>query len=161
MPLAFKTHYGHPVEYRMEEKSRHLPSLMFYKTIGYMIWALGQTGNASTIIKFHRWNKMLQKNMPNYLAKETDSKAKMALMQEDFHEYQRWNWSVFAKHAYESIVELMPDDDAVFKQEAIPVNSLVEASESSRDETGLTAPFGDDSGIFGVGFGFDNEELPF
>lgn len=161
MPVAFKTHYGRPVEDRMEEKSRYVPSLMFNKTIGYMIWALGQTRNASTIIKFHRWNKMLQNNMPGYLAEEMDSKAKTALMQEDFREYQQWNWSVFAKHAYQSIVELMPDDDSGFKQEAIPVNGPIEESGLSRDETGLTAPFRDKGGVFGVGFDFNDDELPF
>ena len=161
MPMEFRTYYRRPIDDWMEEKSRYVPSLIFNKTIGYMIWALGQTGNASTIIKFHRWNKMLQHNMPKYLAEAMDSKAKMALMQADFREYQRWNWSVFAEHAYETIIELMPDDDAEFKQKAIPVNSPIEVSELSRDETGLTAPFRDDSGVFGVGFDFENEELPF
>lgn len=49
------------------------PTLFLYKPVRYIIWALGQTGNASTIIKFHLWNKTLQENLPNNSLENTES----------------------------------------------------------------------------------------
>lgn len=106
MPLEFKTHYGQNVKDRMEDKTRYLPSLSFIKSVGYMIWALGQTGNTATIIKFHRLNKMLQTNMPQYLAEEMDPKNMLDFMHKDFRAYQEWNWRIFTKHAEIAIAEI-------------------------------------------------------
>ena len=117
IPMEFKTRYGHPVKDQQEEKLRYLPSMLFNGTVGYMVWALGQSGNASTLMKFHFWNKSLQNNMPQYLAQEKTPEEISALMSKDYREYQRWNWEVFAKHAYKSVVELVPDDNSEFKRE--------------------------------------------
>ena len=51
--------------------------------------------------------------MPQYLAQEKTPEEIFALMSKDYREYQQWNWEVFAKHAYESVVELVPDENSV------------------------------------------------
>lgn len=117
MPFEFKTHFGREVGERMEDRLRYRPSLLFFRSVGYVVWALGQTGNAATIIKFHRWNKMLQDNMPQYLAKEKSREDMLAFMNEDFRAYQQWNWRVFTEHAFNTISDYFSGDDAEFLQE--------------------------------------------
>jgi len=112
MPEMFRTYYGRGVKDQIEDKARYVPSLLFYRSVGYMIWALGQSGNAPTIIKFHQWNKKLQNNMPQYLAKEMSKDQIYDFMTSDFHEYQKWNWGIFTKYAYETIPEFVPHDDS-------------------------------------------------
>ena len=68
--MEFRTRFDPVIKDRIEDKVKYVPSLTFVRSISYMVWTLGQTGNASTLVKFHRWNKMLQANMPQYLAEE-------------------------------------------------------------------------------------------
>ena len=117
MPRAFKTHFGFIVRDRMEDRVRYLPSLLYYSSVGYMIWTLGQTGNTPTIIKFHRWHKMLQDHMPQYLAEEMNPDDMMVFMNRDFHKYQKWNWKIFTRHALLSISDLVTDEDSEFAPE--------------------------------------------
>jgi hypothetical protein len=117
MPFEFKTRFGREVGERMEDKLRYRPSLLFFRSVGYVVWALGQTDNASTIIKFHQWNKMLQDNMPQYLAKEKSHNDLLAFMNEDFHQYQLWNWRIFTEQANRTITEFVSGDDSEFLQE--------------------------------------------
>lgn len=98
-PMEFRTRFDPVIKDRIEDKVKYVPSLTFVRSISYMVWTLGQTGNASTLVKFHRWNKMLQANMPQYLAEEKQQEDMVDFINEDFGEYQQWNWSIFVKHA--------------------------------------------------------------
>ena len=121
MPREFKTHFGYIVRDRMEDRVRYLPSLLYYSSVGYMIWTLGQTGNTSTIIKFHRWHKMLQDHMSEYLAEEMNPDDMMVFMNRDFRKYQKWNWKIFTRHALLSISDFVTDEDSEFAPEREPL----------------------------------------
>ena len=63
------------------------PSLYKFKSVRYMVWAFGETGNASTIIKFHLWNKTIQNNLPQYQTEDG----------------RRWIWDDFVNLALHTI----------------------------------------------------------
>lgn len=109
-PWVFRTHHGRGIRDRLDDKLRYRPSLLFNKSISYVIWALGQSGNTATLIKFHRWQKTLQDNMPQYLAEEMDQEGMLALISKDFHKYLEWNWDVFAAHALLTVSGFIPDN---------------------------------------------------
>lgn len=121
-PIEYKTRFEPTIRDRIDDKLKYVPSLMYNRSIGYIIWALGQTGNASTLIKFHRWNKMLQTNMPKYLAEEIDQERLINYMNEDFEEYQRWNWSIFVKHARLTLPDIVTINDDNDKEPEEPID---------------------------------------
>jgi len=121
-PIEYKTRFEPTIRDRIDDKLKYVPSLMYNRSIGYIIWALGQTGNASTLIKFHRWNKMLQTNMPKYLTEEMSQERLINYMNEDFEEYQRWNWSIFIKHARITLPDIVTISDDNDKEPEEPID---------------------------------------
>lgn len=115
MPFEFRTQYDPRVLETLDDKKRYIPSLMYNKQIGYVVWALGQVGNAPTLIKFHKWHKMIQNNMLQYLSEEKNEEEILAMMNSNFREYQEWNWKVFAKHAYLSLCGFVHWDEDIGK----------------------------------------------
>ena len=107
-PYRFYTYHGRQVYDNLEKKKQYKPSLLYLQSVGYIVWTLGQTGNAKTLIKFHQWNKALQQM--THVEEEESGQDLLKMMDESFGEYQRWNWSIFAKHALKSV----PDYGAGF-----------------------------------------------
>ena len=120
-PMSFRTRFERGIDDRIAEKVRYLPSLMYVRSIGYMVWTLGQTGNASTLVKFYRWNKMLQANMPLYLAEEKQQEDMVDFMNEDFREYQYWNWSIFVKHAKQTLDDVVKVEEEELEELDVPM----------------------------------------
>lgn len=78
----------------MVDSRRIEPSLFLLKPVRYLVWALGQTGNASTIVKFHFWNKTIKNNFPL----------------PPIGKYERWSWDDFTRLALSTIPVFLPED---------------------------------------------------
>ena len=98
----FPHHYSMKYEnslFRPEEiPDNYRPSLLFIKGMDYVLWCLGQLGKSNTIMKLYSWNKMLQQQMPKYMAIERIDKPHNH--NENLNEdYLKKNWVVFVIHA--------------------------------------------------------------
>lgn len=162
-PLAFKTYYGREAGDRLEDKMRYVPSLLYYQTVGYMIWTFGQTGNASTIVKFHQWNKLLQKRLPLYLEEEMNEEDLKSFMNADFWKYKKWNWHIFATNAYQSICRFVPDAASEFLQERRYTNDPFNTSYFDLyGDSMMNGPHGDEGCDDGLDFvPEDLDDCPF
>ena len=68
----------------------------------YLIWALSNTGNTSTIMKFLLWNKRLQLNIPGFLSEEYNQADTIQLLKSNFKTYMDWSWEQLLKLAEET-----------------------------------------------------------
>ena len=163
-PMEFRTRFDPIIKDRLEDKVKYVPSLTYVRSISYMFWALGQTGNASTLVKFHWWNKMLQANMPRYLAEEKQEEDLVDFMNEDFREYQRWNWSIFIRHAKQTLDDIVKVEEEELEELDEPMiigPSLLENGVPVYEMPVGELPYQPYMGSTVIGLDEDDEECPF